>query len=160
MLPTTRPLLHENIGYEDARERETNILLRLTYPEAQRKFYDILSQRESLIQQRVAHHLNLSSHRICHVAAPQDWMQGSYNLCIPVTIGISKQQRVLMRFPLPHRVGDEVCPGNGDEKPRCEAATYKWMQQECSSIPIPHLYGFALSTGQCVRNFHQKKTLY
>jgi len=63
---------------------------------------------------------------------------------------LADSQRVLIRFPLPYRVGDKVCPGNGDEKVRCEAATYAWMQKECPSIPIPQIYGFALSTGQCV----------
>jgi len=74
-------------------------------------------------------------------------MHGSFNLCIPVTIANSKL--VLIRFPLPYRVGDKARPGNGDEKLRCEAATYAWMQDKCPDVPIPHLYGFALSTGQC-----------
>lgn len=146
-MPTTLPLLRENVTYEEARQRETNTLHQLTYPKAQLEFYNFLYRRQILIQKRVAHHLNVPS-STCQVAAPKDWMQGSFNLCIPVTLADSK--RVLIRFPLPYRVGDKVCPGNADEKVRCEAATYVWMQKECPRIPIPRLYGFALSSGQCV----------
>lgn len=146
-MPTTLPLLREEITYEEARQRETNTLHQLTYPKAQLEFYNFVYRRQTLIQKRVAHHLGLPSPSVCHVAAPKDWMQGSFNLCVPVTVGPSK--RVLIRFPLPYRIGDKICPGNGDEKVRCEAGTYAWMQQECPGVPIPHLYGFALSTGQC-----------
>merc|ERR1712000_518727 len=127
-MPTTLPLLRENVTYEEARQRETNTLHQLTYPKAQLEFYNFLYRRQILIQKRVAHHLNVPS-STCQVAAPKDWMQGSFNLCIPVTLADSK--RVLIRFPLPYRVGDKVCPGNADEKVRCEAATYVWMQKEC-----------------------------
>jgi len=145
-MPTTLPLLREDVTYEEARQRETNTLHHLTYPKAQLEFWNFLYRRQTLIQKRVAHHLNVPS-STCQVAAPKDWMQGSFNLCIPVTLADSN--RVLIRFPLPYRVGDKVCPGNADEKARCEAATYVWMQKECPRIPIPRLYGFALSSGQC-----------
>lgn len=147
-MPTTLPLLREDITYEEARQRETNTLHHLTYPRAQLEFYNFIYGRQTLIKKRVAHHLNLPSPSACHVAAPKEWMQGSFNLCVPVTLDDST--RVLVRFPLSYRTGDGVCPGNGDEKLRCEAATYAWMQKECPKIPIPHIYGFALSTGQCV----------
>ncbi|KKK15094.1 hypothetical protein AOCH_005603 [Aspergillus ochraceoroseus] len=39
-------------------------------------------------------------------------------------------------------------PGNGDEKVLCEAGTYAWLQDNCPDVPIPHLYGFGLSTGE------------
>ncbi|KAJ0417842.1 hypothetical protein BJY00DRAFT_288788 [Aspergillus carlsbadensis] len=39
-------------------------------------------------------------------------------------------------------------PGNGDEKVRCEAGAYAWLQENCPDVAIPELYGFALSTGQ------------
>lgn len=54
----------------------------------------------------------------------------------------------MIRFALPHRVGEEACPGNGDEKVNCEAGTYAWIQEDCPDIPIPHMYGFGLSTGK------------
>ncbi|OAA37684.1 Aminoglycoside phosphotransferase [Metarhizium rileyi] len=52
---------------------------------------------------------------------------------------------VLLRFPLPYRVGEAVRPGNSDEKVNGEAAAYAWLQENCPSVPIPQLYGFGLS---------------
>ncbi|EER28268.1 hypothetical protein CPC735_061410 [Coccidioides posadasii C735 delta SOWgp] len=69
-------------------------------------------------------------------------MHGSFNLCVPVT---TPANRVLVRLPLPYRVGEYVRPGNSDEKVCCEAGTYAWLRRECPSVPIPHLYGCGLS---------------
>lgn len=55
-----------------------------------------------------------------------------------------------MRFPLPYRVGESFRTGNCDEKIRCEAGSYAWLQKNCPNVPIPKLYGFALSTGETV----------
>jgi hypothetical protein len=33
----------------------------------------------------------------------------------------------------------------------CEVGAYVWMQEQCPGIRIPHLYGFGLSNGRCVR---------
>lgn len=59
----------------------------------------------------------------------------SFNVCIPVTISPweGKEQpgrRVLIRFPLPYRVGEAFRPGNGDEKIRCEAGAYAYLQEK------------------------------
>ncbi|KAI2785775.1 hypothetical protein POX_h09534 [Penicillium oxalicum] len=37
---------------------------------------------------------------------------------------------------------------NADEKVRCEAGTYAWIEENCADITIPKLYGLRLSTGQ------------
>lgn len=58
----------------------------------------------------------------------------------------------MIRFPLPYRVGELVCPGNSDEKINCEAATYAWIQENCPFSSKPQLYGFGLSTNQRVNN--------
>ncbi|KAH8729162.1 hypothetical protein BGZ61DRAFT_529415 [Ilyonectria robusta] len=42
------------------------------------------------------------------------------------------------------KVGEASCPRNVDEKLRCEAATYIWLQQNCPDVPIPRLFGFGL----------------
>jgi len=47
-------------------------------------------------------------------------------------------------------VGEETFPGNADEKLRCEAATYIWIQENYPDIPIPQLWGFAFSGNHCV----------
>jgi hypothetical protein len=146
-MPITRPLLREHITYSQAKEKEVNILHQLGYHSQRNEFFKYVRKRRSLVELLVAHHLGLSP-SICHAADCEEWMHGSFNLCVPVSVKNSK--RVLMRFPLPYRVGEAFRPGNGDEKVRCEAGTYAWLQQECPTVPIPQLYGFALSTGQCV----------
>ncbi|EGE82636.2 hypothetical protein BDDG_05580 [Blastomyces dermatitidis ATCC 18188] len=73
---------------------------------------------------------------------------GSFNVCILVTIDTWKDrqqqgQRVLLRFPLPYRVGEDFRPGNGDEKIRCEAGAYAWLEetdQMCQFHDLPSRY--------------------
>lgn len=103
----------------------------------------------------VAQHLGLKSTKVCHVADIDDWYCGSFNVCIPVTISDWKDRQqlgndVLIRFPLPYRVGEEFRPGNGDEKIQCEAGAYAWLEENCPDVPIPQLYGFAMSSGETV----------
>lgn len=148
-MPATRILLGEEVTYEDAKTREINILHQLTYPDRFQRFYDFIFRHQSLIQERVAHHLDLHSPSRCRVASQEEWVNGAFNLCVPVIVDDSK--RVLTRFPFPYRIGeDSFCSGNCDEKIRCEAATYAWMYRQCPKVPILYLYGFGLATGQCV----------
>ncbi|EEH07534.1 conserved hypothetical protein [Histoplasma capsulatum G186AR] len=152
-MPVTRRLLREEITYSSAKDREVNILHRLSYPSQEARFFTLLNNRRSWIRAIVAHHLNLESPDACHVADVDDWLHGSFNVCIPVTTvdWRGKQQpgeRVILRLPLPYRVGEAFCPGNADEKVRCEAGTYAWLEDNCPNIPIPRLYGFAMSTNE------------
>ncbi|PLB49351.1 hypothetical protein P170DRAFT_509909 [Aspergillus steynii IBT 23096] len=148
-MPRTRRLLRdEQITYSVAQEQETNILHQLGYPEQQSRFFAHLHARQDWMKAIVAHHLGLHTSAVCHVADEAHWLSGSFNVFVPVTIDGWNGTRVLIRFPLPYRVGESVRPGNGDEKIRCEAGTYAWLQENCSDIPIPCLYGFALSTGE------------
>ncbi|KAK7897034.1 hypothetical protein LTR67_004922 [Exophiala xenobiotica] len=147
-MPATRILLGEEVTYEDAKTRETNILHQLTYPDRVQSFYNFIFRYQNLIQERVALHLGLHSPSQCRVVSHEEWMQGAFNLCVPVMVNGSK--RVLMRFPFPYRIGEGTfCRGNSDEKVRCEAATYAWMHQQCPDVTIPRLHGFGLATGQC-----------
>lgn len=154
-MPITRRLLREEITYSTAKEREVNVLHQLTYYDQQLHFFDHLNSKRDWMKAVVAHHLGLGSPDACHVAETKDWLHGSFNVCVPVTIHNWKRtqpgQRVLLRFPLPYRVGEAFRPGNGDEKIRCEAGTYAWLQENCPDVPIPRLYGFAISTGETVR---------
>ncbi|KAL4782570.1 hypothetical protein BJX76DRAFT_288518 [Aspergillus varians] len=149
----TRYLLRGSITYSAAKEREDNVLHQLQYYDAQASFFSHLSKNSDWIRSVVSHHLHLGSLDRCHVAKPVEWIHGSFNVCIPVTIDGWKHQkqpgsRVIMRFPLPYRVGEEFRPGNGDEKVLCEAGAYAWLQEICPDVPIPYLYGFGLSTGE------------
>lgn len=56
-------------------------------------------------------------------------------------------KKVFVRLPLPYKVGEAPYPGNAEEKLRCEAATYIWIQNNCPDVPIPHLRGFGFSNG-------------
>ncbi|EEH32993.2 hypothetical protein PAAG_04046 [Paracoccidioides lutzii Pb01] len=157
-MPRTRRLLREEITYSSAKGREVNILLRLGYYDQQTRFFNQLNDNRDWIKSVVAHHLGLGVRSVdsCRVAEVEDWFHGSFNVCVPVTIEEEtrkrkKQQRsrhVLLRLPLPYRIGEAFRPGNGDEKVRCEAGTYAWLQENCPDVPIPHMYGFAMSTGE------------
>ncbi|KAE8152358.1 hypothetical protein BDV25DRAFT_69954 [Aspergillus avenaceus] len=152
-MPKSRHLLREDITYSTARKEEVNILHRLGYYDQQNEFFARISDSRGWIQAVVAYHLGLTSPDECQVADIVDWLHGSFNVCVPVTINNWKNsrqtgQRVLLRLPLPYRVGESFHPGNVDEKIRCEAGTYAWLQDNCPDVPIPKLYGFALSTGE------------
>ena len=154
-MPKTRRLLREEITYSFAKEEEVNILHRLEYPDRQHEFFSKILDNRDWIKAVVAHHFRLRSTDLCHIPEVADWLRGSFNVCIPVTIDDWKCKaqsgnRVLVRLPLPYRVGDDFHPGNGDEKIRCEAGTYAWLQENCPDVPIPRLYGFATSTGETV----------
>ena len=149
MLPSNptykKNLLHESISYESACEAERNILLELSYPSKRVEFFLELFQKKEEIKQLVSHHLGLKPHQLCQIGGFSEWKHGSFNVCIPVYISKWNRRpknRVMIRFPLPYKLGESSNPGNMDEKVRSEAATYVWMKQNCPEIPIPHLWGF------------------
>ncbi|KAL4948359.1 hypothetical protein BDW69DRAFT_94574 [Aspergillus filifer] len=152
-MPKPLPLLRGEITYSTAKLEEVNVLHRLRYCDQRDEFFAYILENRKWIEMIVAHHLNLGSSNECRVADFGDWQHGSFNLCVPVYVNTWKEKqqpgsRVLLRLPLPYRVGDAFRPGNGDEKIRCEAGTYAWLEQNCPDIPIPRLYGFATSTGE------------
>ena len=153
----TRRLLREEITYSLAKEREVNILHQLGYFDQQSRFLSYLYGKQEWMKAVIAHHLGFRSTDRCHIAKMEDWICGSFNVSVPVTIDNWKRRqqpgnRVILRFPLPYRVGESFRPGNGDEKIQCEAGAYAWLQQNCPDVPIPRLYGFATSRGEMVRN--------
>lgn len=155
-MPNTRRLLRREITFESAQEEESNVLHQLDYYDQQTRFFSHLDANRSWMKEVVAHHLGLSSSTVCHVVETRDWLHGSFNVCIPVIVRSrngkhGNEKRVLIRFPLPYRVGEAFRPGNSDEKIQCEAGTYTWLQENCPDVPIPQLYGFSLSTGESVR---------
>ncbi|PYH74510.1 uncharacterized protein BO88DRAFT_439965 [Aspergillus vadensis CBS 113365] len=141
----TLPLLRRDISLSTAIDDDDNILQELSYPKQRVDFYVYLYQHRSVIESIVSYHLNLSKKQTCRVGDVKEWISGSFNVCIPVDIN----GRVLIRFPLLYKVGEGQHPGNADEKLRCEAATYVWIRQNCPSIPIPRLWGFAFAQDLC-----------
>jgi hypothetical protein len=149
-------LLRDEITYAVAQEQDTNILHELGYRDQKIRFFTHLYRNRELIKNLVARHLGLTSAETCHLADVEDWIDGSFNVCIRVDIDsrdrVSAKQ-LMIRFPLPYKIGENTHPGNADEKVRCEAGIYVWLQENCPDVPIPQLYGFGLSNGQSVRNY-------
>ncbi|KAI9848894.1 MAG: hypothetical protein M1837_006410 [Sclerophora amabilis] len=147
----SRPLLRSEITYSEARTEDVDILKQLTYVDAREKFFNYLAAQEHQIKSIVARHLRLTKAETCSIPSMTEWLHGSFNVGLPVAIEGWREcpgRRVLIRFPLPYKIGESFRPGNVDEKLRCEAATYAWVNQHCPDVPIPHLWGFGLSNGQ------------
>ncbi|OAR01764.1 hypothetical protein LLEC1_06112 [Akanthomyces lecanii] len=153
---TTRNLLSGPITLSSATGRSANVLHALQYPLRKLAFYRYIEGHRALLAEVIAHHLGTKPTEI--VISPQEWWRhGSFNLCVPLRVNVDSAQSnvprfAFIRFPLPYRVGEETSPGNSDEKLSCEAATYAWLEENCSSVPIPKLYGFGLSTNQRFTN--------
>ncbi|EFY90683.1 hypothetical protein MAC_03263 [Metarhizium acridum CQMa 102] len=152
---TTRNLLSGPVTLSAATAKSRNVLHALEYPQQKENFYKRMETYRPLLADLVAHHLGTKPTDVT-ISSQDYWRHGSFNLCIPVHIDPSAKsappQFVLLRFPLPYRVGEVVRPGNSDEKVNCEAATYAWLQENCPAVPIPQLYGFGLSTNQRFTN--------
>ncbi|PLB50327.1 hypothetical protein P170DRAFT_454881 [Aspergillus steynii IBT 23096] len=149
----SRHLVNGSITYSAAQECERNVLHELGYWDQETNYLSYLYQNRDSIRSIVARHLGLNSPDKCHIAEPEQWMRGSFNICIPVDAdgqGPKPGIQMIIRFPLPYRVGEVPCPGNADEKIFCEAGTYVWLQANCPDVAIPHLYGFGLATGRTV----------
>ncbi|KAK2787281.1 hypothetical protein FQN53_005440 [Emmonsiellopsis sp. PD_33] len=139
--------LREDITYSVVKEKEVNILHQLGYNEKQNQFFAHPRSRQEWMVAVVGHHLGLKSSR-CHVEDEEHWLYGSFNVCVLITIDDWDVKRVLIRFPLPYRVGEATMHGNGDEKIGCEAGTYAWLQENCPAVPILRFYGVSLSTSE------------
>lgn len=148
-----RQLLHGSITYSAAKECERNVLHELDYWDQETKFLSYLYGNRDLIRSIVVRHFGLNSTDKCYIADPEEWMRGSFNVCVRADIDYQARkpsEKAIVRFPLPYRVGELSCPGNANEKILCEVGTYAWLQKNCPDVPIPHLYGFGLTTGQTV----------
>ena len=149
--------LQDNISLEAALAEEQNMLHRLTYWKKRSGLLVYLYDHRAEIEAVVSHHLNLNGNKTCFLAPLSEWIHGSFNICLPINVKSRRShsgKRVLIRFPLPYKIGEETFPGNADEKLRCEAATYIWIQENCPEVPIPQLLGFAFSGNQCVSYVH------
>lgn len=149
----TLPLLRGNTTLEVALEQEENILLDLAYPKQRVDFFVWLRRHRRDIEDTVSYHLGLTRSETCRVGEVKEWIHGSFNVCIPVHIDNWNKhpgRRVLIRFPLPYKIGESTHPGNAEEKLRCEAATYIWIQDYCPDVPISYLWGFGFAGGQSV----------
>ncbi|KAL8902641.1 MAG: hypothetical protein Q9207_004510 [Kuettlingeria erythrocarpa] len=150
--PTTLRTLDGEITLDAALEEEQDMLRRLTYWDKRTDFLAYLLDHSAEIEAVVSYHLGLKEKGSCCLAPLDDWIHGSFNMCLPVYVQNWRnrlEKRVMIRFPLLYKLGEEEYPGNAEEKLRCEAATYVWIQENCPDVPIPQLWGFAFQDSQC-----------
>jgi hypothetical protein len=141
----------KHITYESALREDVNIINEATYLGARRQLFQKLWDQRARIQDIVRHHLRLRDEDACIVEAENQWIRGSFNVCIPVEVrsaGFNKN--LIFRCPMPHKLAEAKYPGSINEKLSCEVGTYVWMQDRCPDIPIPQLYGFGFSDNRHV----------
>lgn len=134
------------VTYSDLLYDDHNMLIQSQWPRQQREFIDYLSQEAEAVEQLVAHHLSLQQNSICKMAPREDWLCGSFNVCIPVDV--KDHSRVVVRLPFPHRFASHTCPNLAEEKLGGEAATFAWLSSHCPNVPILRLWGFGLPDGR------------
>jgi hypothetical protein len=110
-----------------------------------KQFKAFLCSNKNILEIIVAEHLALRPEE-CHLTPQEQWLTGSFNICIPTTLDVAitdlaSPNMILLRIPLLHKLTESI-PGAVDEKVNMEAATYMWMQRECQDIRIPQLLGF------------------
>lgn len=135
--------------FEDARKKDFNILQRHDNLLSKEKFLSELCGRRDVLAAIPKHHLMLEEAASCRVSDPTDWIQGSFDVCIPTEARSRNfNSDVTVRCPLPSKLAESRFAGTVDEKMRTEIASYVFMQRECPDIRIPHLYGFGFSNTQ------------
>jgi hypothetical protein len=108
-----------------------------------RRFCRRLENNRAQLEKLIARHLGIPVSDFV-LLGQEHWVWGSYNICLPLDINRTKNTlslppQAMLRFALPFRCGEEYSPGNVEEKLRCEAATYVWLQRNCLFIPTPRL---------------------
>ncbi|OAL30155.1 hypothetical protein AYO20_08871 [Fonsecaea nubica] len=135
------------LDWEYIENEDDNMLVKLEYPRLKREFLEYLQSHTDVIERIVAQHVRLLPGQHCIVAPPSDWLCGSFNACLPIHVSGPRAHRLLIKCPLPYRLGGVTKPRLLDEKVRSEAATFVWISQNCPRVPIPWLWGFGLPDG-------------
>ena len=144
------------VTVEEALDDESDIIPALSTLQETTNFrQNILWPRRSQIKQLVSRHLGVPPSDF-KLSPPDEWLTGSFNLCVIInSINSSKLPRqVILRIALPFNAGETYSPGTVDEKLRCEAATYIWLQRDCPAVPIPRLLGIGFQGTQSVCLFY------
>lgn len=128
-------------------KEDHNMLVHLEWKRLQEEFFRYLEAETTTIETIVAQHLNLGVQQWCRVADRSQWLTGTFNVCLPVSVNNWRARRVLIRCPLPHRLGGLHTTMLMEEKIRCEAASFAWLSRNSPRVPIPYLWGFGLPSG-------------
>lgn len=149
----TLPLLHGKMTLADALDEEDNMLLPLAYSSQRADFLFWIYEHREDFKALLSLHLGLANGETCRFGEFGEWKHGSFNVCIPIYIDNWRKypgRRVLLRLPLPYKVGESKCPGNANEKLRTEAAAFIWIRDNCPAVSTPFLWGFGFPSGQSV----------
>lgn len=134
--------------YSELEDDDRDMLIKSEYPRLRSEFATYLGREASNIERLVAYHLSLKTHQVCKVTPRHQWMCGSFNICMPVTVKDWTATQVMLRFPLPHRFHSGQSSDTASEKIRIESATFAWISEHCPRVPIPRLLGFGLADGR------------
>ncbi|KAL8821123.1 MAG: hypothetical protein Q9223_000778 [Gallowayella weberi] len=121
VVPTTLRTIKEHVTLDFALGEEHDMLRRLLHFNKRGHFLGYLLHHAAEIEAVVAHHLGLGDPTSCRLSVLDDWVHGSFNMCVPVHVkrwGNQAEKRVMIRFPLCYKVGEEDFPGNAEEKLR------------------------------------------
>jgi len=148
----TIPLLKGPITYNNALNTDRNIIQESQYVATTEALYHELWTQRNTMSVIIKHHLGLGvgSQFSCTIAPQHQWIQGSFNLCIPVEV---LSQKLILRCAMPHNLAEAHNPGSVNERMSCEVGAYAWIQERCRDSRIPHLYCFDFSDQRHVRLF-------
>lgn len=139
--------------YKSATNKEANIIHQLAYLPAATRLRQETWELRDQVETLTRCHLGLGSGYVCSMLDQSTWIQGSFNICVPIEVKLGNNSctKVIFRCPMPHKLAEGVYASTVDEKLRCEVGAYTWMQERCGDVRIPHLYGFGFSDGRHVR---------
>jgi hypothetical protein len=139
------------ITFISAEKKEANIIHQLGYAPAAAELRQVLWEKRREIEAIAKHHLGLGSEPSYTVLEQSTWIQGGFNICVPIEANLGNlSKKLIFRCPMPHKLAENIYPGTVDEKLSCELGAYMWMQDKCPDIRIPHLYGFGFSDSRHV----------
>ncbi|KAI0467909.1 hypothetical protein F4859DRAFT_219128 [Xylaria cf. heliscus] len=150
MLPTLELANRGPITIESALEEEKNVINWASYGPATERLYQEIWEQRGSVEALVKHHMALGRQDRCVVLPPHRWIRGGFNICVLVDVhsGSGLYQKVVFRFPMPHKLAEARYPGSIDEKLSCEVGAHVWIEQNCPEIRSPHLFGFGLTDGR------------
>lgn len=83
----------------------SNLLQRIQYSENDEKQFDFLWKHRHTTEAIVRKRLALSQHDICRVRETSEWLNGYFNICVPVDVVVNGTKRcVLFRTSMSHRL--------------------------------------------------------